>query len=383
MVKIKLLTGVMLLSMLALLLGACAPQPLPTPSPAPTPEPSPAPSPTQPPAPSPIPAPAPAPTPQLSLGTVEVYVTDAPPGQEITAVLLTISSLEIHRAAAEQEQEQEQEGSDNETQEREQEQEQEQEGQGEWIAIEISGDMATFDLLKVKGIEEFFGDAEVEEGKYTQIRLTVEEARVALNGGEPQEAKVPSDEVKIVRPFDVKAGETTAILLDFDAEHSVIITGADNIQVKPVVKLSIEQKGQSGKTEDKEKDDEEDENKEEEPGEEISLEVSCEEFQSGKHISREIDIPVGGMLVITLCSNPTTGFQWSETANISDTAVLKQVSHEFIPSQGANQTGAAGKEIWSFRALSEGESLVSFEYSRPWQGGEKGEWTFELEVEVE
>ena len=383
MLKLKLISGVMLLSMLAFLLGACAPQPLPTPTPTPSPLPTPSPTP----APTPAPAPVPAPTPQPALGTVQVYVTDAPPDQEITSVNLTVSRLEIHRATAEQEQEQEQEGSDNETEE----QEQEQEGQGEWISINITGNMTTFDLLKVKGVEEFFGDAEVEAGKYTQLRLIVDEARVALNGGEPQKAKVPSNEVKIVHPFDVTTGENTAILLDFDAEHSVIITGAGDIQVKPVVKLSIKP-GQSGKPEDKGKSDEDqeenegediEEEEEEASTEEVSLEVTCEEFQSENHISREIGIPVGGTLMVTLCSNPTTGFQWSESANISDTSVLEQLSHEFIPPQGANQTGAAGQEVWTFQALSEGDSTVSFEYSRPWQGGEKGEWTFELLVEVE
>jgi inhibitor of cysteine peptidase len=89
------------------------------------------------------------------------------------------------------------------------------------------------------------------------------------------------------------------------------------------------------------------------------------------------------MLVLSLCSNPTTGFQWSETANISDTSVLEQVSHEYIAPKGSAKAGAAGQEVWTFRALSEGDSTVALEYSRPWEGGEKGEWTFELAVEVE
>lgn len=389
MTRIKLFAGIMLLSMLAFVFTACAPTPELTPEPAPAPAPVPAPSP----APSPTPTPAPTPTPQPASGTIDVYVTDAPPDKNVTAVLLTVSSLEVHLAAAEMEQEQEQEQSEsgNLTQEQEQEQEQEEGNGGEWISINISDDMSTFDLLKVKGIEEFFGSSEVAAGKYTQVRLIVDKAEVAVDNGEPQEATVPSGELKIVRPFTVESGETTTLLIDFDAERSVVFTGSGKIQVKPVVKLSIEQGEKSGKPqddEDKDKDEEEDEDEDEEELEEeieASVEVSCDEFASANHTSRELEVVAGDLLMVTLCSNPTTGFEWSETANISDTSILEQVSHEFIPPQGdqSSQTGTPGQEVWVFQALEAGTSTVYMEYSRPWQGGEEAIWTFELIVIVE
>ncbi len=369
MIKTKLFAGVLLISVLSLLFGACV---SPTPSLTPT---------------SPL-----SPAPQSALGNVAVYVTDAPPEKEVTAVLLTISQLEIHKAVTEQEQEQEQSGSDNETpkREREQEQEQDQEGQGEWIIIDISDNMATFDLLEVKGIKEFFGGAEVEAGKYTQLRLIVDKAEVTTGDNVTQEATIPSQEVKIVRPFDVKVGETTTILLDFDAEHSVVFTGSGKIQVKPVVKISIEQESQSGKPEEaagKEEDEEKEQSEEiEESVEGISLEVSYEEFQDENHITREVEISVDSQLEVTLYSNASTGFQWSEMAEIGDSAILEQTSHEFQspqPQSGQNPLpGAPGKEIWTFHALKEGTTKIYLDYSRPWQGGEKGEWTFELTVTV-
>jgi len=353
MIKIKLIAGVMLLSMLAFLFVACAPQAQPAPTP----------------------SPAPVPTPQPALGTVEVYVTDAPPDKEVTAVLLTVSSLEIHKAGAEMEQEQS--GSGNQTQE----QEQEEENGGEWISINISDNMSTFDLLKVKGIEEFFGSSEVAPGKYTQLRLIVDKAEVTTADNVTQEANVPSKELKIVRPFTVEEGETTSLLLDFDAEHSVVFAGSGKIQIKPVVKLSIESGSQSAKPE-KEAEEEEEELEEEI---EASLEVPCDEFGSENHTSREAEMPVGSLLAVTLCSNPTTGFQWSETAEISDPSVLEQVSHKYIPPEGGQspQVGTAGQEVWVFKALETGTSTVYMEYSRPWQGGEKAVWTFELAVTVE
>lgn len=63
---------------------------------------------------------------------------------------------------------------------------------------------------------------------------------------------------------------------------------------------------------------------------------------------------------------------------------MEQVSHEYVPPQGTqSQVGASGREVWVFRALEKGTTTVYMEYSRPWQGGEKGVWTFELTVNVE
>jgi predicted secreted protein len=43
--------------------------------------------------------------------------------------------------------------------------------------------------------------------------------------------------------------------------------------------------------------------------------------------------------------------------------------------------GTPGQEVWTFNALKAGESTISLDYS--WLGGEKGEWTFVLNVVVE
>ena len=115
-----------------------------------------------------------------------------------------------------------------------------------------------------------------------------------------------------------------------------------------------------------------------------SIEVSCDDFYKQANISKEVQVPVDGSLTVTLCSNPTTGFQWSEEAQISDSGVLKQEVHEFIgpESEPPPPPGTPGQEIWTFKALKKGTSTVSMEYSRPWEGGEKGEWTFVLTVVV-
>jgi len=117
-----------------------------------------------------------------------------------------------------------------------------------------------------------------------------------------------------------------------------------------------------------------------------TVEVSCDDFMAGNHITRHVEVSTGETFTVTLCSNASTGFQWAESAQVSDKGVLRQTSHEFIPPGGKDDEspapGTAGKQQWTFEALRKGTTEVSLEYSRPWEGGEKGEWTFTLTVVV-
>jgi len=114
-----------------------------------------------------------------------------------------------------------------------------------------------------------------------------------------------------------------------------------------------------------------------------SVEVSCDDFMKLQHISEEVEVAVDGSLTVTLCSNPTTGFQW-ESPQITDQTVLEQVDHKLVmpESEPPPPPGTPGQEVWTFKALREGTSTISMEYSRPWEGGEKGAWKFDLTVVV-
>jgi heat shock protein HslJ len=182
--------------------------------------------------------------PSATTSTLKVYVTDAPPSDEVTGIMVTIAEVQVHKAVAEQEQV----GSDNQT----------QQDEGEWITIDISDNATTFDLLQIKGIEQFLGASEVAVGKYTQVRLVVDTIQVSLGDGELQDATVPSNELKIVRPFDVVAGEATVLTLDFEADKMVTVTGPGKIIVKPVIKLTVRQEKPTGQKD--------------EPKQEVSLE---------------------------------------------------------------------------------------------------------------
>ena len=119
--------------------------------------------------------------------------------------------------------------------------------------------------------------------------------------------------------------------------------------------------------------------------EQVSVEVSCDDFYQNHHISKGVQVAIGDSFSVTLCSNPTTGFEW-ESARISDQTVLQQIDHRFMPPEDLGDRppppGSPGKEVWTFKALKKGTSSMSVEYSRPWEGREKGEWTFVLTAVV-
>jgi inhibitor of cysteine peptidase len=114
-----------------------------------------------------------------------------------------------------------------------------------------------------------------------------------------------------------------------------------------------------------------------------TLEIDCAEFQEDQHFTWEVDVSPGDSVVVALCANPSTGFQWSESAVMSDDTVVRQVSHKHVPAKGDDTVGSAGREVWTFKALSSGTSSISMQYEQPWEGGLKREWTFTATVTVE
>ena len=121
-------------------------------------------------------------------------------------------------------------------------------------------------------------------------------------------------------------------------------------------------------------------------GQKAWVEVSCNEFNDNNHIVQMLEVHLGETetFEVKLCSNPSTGFRWSEEAQISDPAVMQQEDHKFIgpESKPPPPAGTPGQEVWTFKALKQGSSDIYLEYSRPWEGGEKGEWTCTVNVVV-
>lgn len=93
---------------------------------------------------------------------------------------------------------------------------------GTWITIYQNASGLDIDLLAVQGdLAAFVGEADLEAGKYTQIRFTVESAYGIDNDGERVEIEVSSGAVRVVRPFEVDADMESRIVIDIDLDRSL------------------------------------------------------------------------------------------------------------------------------------------------------------------
>ena len=167
------------------------------------------------PAPPEEPTKLPAPQTPADLGTLEIRVTDQPT-EGATSILVTVRNIEVKVSG---------DG-----------------GDAGWRTV--IAEARQFDLVKVRGIEKILGSATLEPGRYQQIRLEVAEAVLTIRGNE-RAAAVPSEKLRLVGGFDVTAGVTTILSLDFDADRSIIFRPGAGPQLKPVVKLLVRSGSQS------------------------------------------------------------------------------------------------------------------------------------------
>lgn len=74
----------------------------------------------------------------------------------------------------------------------------------------------------------------------------------------------------------------------------------------------------------------------------------------------------GEIFSITLESNPTTGYSWSIEEPLPE--ILQKVSNEYKPDDTYGDiVGSGGHEIWTFKAISKGNTTLTFQYSRHWE----------------
>ncbi len=96
----------------------------------------------------------------------------------------------------------------------------------------------------------------------------------------------------------------------------------------------------------------------------------------------QIELELGKLLVVTLESNPSTGYRWELIEN--NESILKQFGQaEFKPSETSNprMVGAGGWEIFRFKAVNAGQTTLELVYHRSWEDVEPLK-TFSIQVVV-
>lgn len=144
-------------------------------------------------------------------GRLVLLITDGPGDLNISEALVTMSEVRVHYAGID-----------------------ENGTIGEWITI--VDEPQTFDLIALQNVTEIFGEANLSAGWYTQIRLHVDQALVTIDGVQ-YDLKIPSKNVKIIKPWRIQDNETLILTLDFDVQKSVHKTGNNRYILRPTIKV--------------------------------------------------------------------------------------------------------------------------------------------------
>lgn len=111
------------------------------------------------------------------------------------------------------------------------------------------------------------------------------------------------------------------------------------------------------------------------PAKEVQLDASAN--------GRQVELQKGQTLVITLESNPSTGYSW-EVVELEESILRQMGEPEFKVSDPREPPppGAGGWETFRFEATNAGQTALQLVYRRPWEEGEEPLETFSLQVVV-
>lgn len=117
------------------------------------------------------------------------------------------------------------------------------------------------------------------------------------------------------------------------------------------------------------------------PAPAAAVTIDCDAFAATPQATAAVDVPVGSAVIVSLCSNPSTGFRWEAPVS-SDPSVASVGGWTYVAPVDATQPGAGGTEALTLVGGATGHATVSASYDQPWDGGQKGAWTLTLDVVV-
>jgi hypothetical protein len=151
-------------------------------------------------------------SPETGQGQVKITMVDAPASYD--EVNIVVIRVEVHKADAD--------------------------SNNGWFVI--NNDSATYDLLLLRnGASVVLGDHPLDAGHYTQIRLIIGTGSNVVVDGVTYPLEIPSGEqtgVKLNHSFVIEDGLLYELLLDFDAERSIVVTGNGEYKLKPVIRVT-------------------------------------------------------------------------------------------------------------------------------------------------
>lgn len=114
-------------------------------------------------------------------------------------------------------------------------------------------------------------------------------------------------------------------------------------------------------------------------GGDAPTEVQLTKADDGKTVT----VALNGTVIVALASNPSTGYSWAVVATEPANLELEGEPTYVPPGSTTPVVGAAGTEVFTFKAIKTGTSKLSMAYSRSFETGVEPEETFKVTVKVE
>ena len=142
---------------------------------------------------------------------LKVYLVDSP--ASLDSVIILVNRVEVHKADSD--------------------------STGGWYVINDS--LRAFDLLQLRnGASSVLGDSILEPGMYTQIRLILAEGSYVVEDGIKHDLTVPSGlqtGIKLNHEFTLEPDNIYELVLDFNVDKSIHITGNKKYMMNPVIRV--------------------------------------------------------------------------------------------------------------------------------------------------
>ena len=144
-------------------------------------------------------------------GRLKMYLVDAP--ASFDSVIICVERVEVHKS-----------GNDS---------------TSGWFIINDS--TRYFDLLLLtNGASSVLGDTSLPAGQYTQIRLIIGPGSYVIDNGIKHDLEIPSGSqtgLKLIHQFTIEQGKLYELILDFNVDKSIIITGNGRYKLKPTIRV--------------------------------------------------------------------------------------------------------------------------------------------------
>jgi hypothetical protein len=148
-----------------------------------------------------------------SSGTLSMAITDAKPAipAGIAQLLVTVDEVSVHRSG------------------------------GGWTSLPLAQTPFTLDLLEFSdgNATKLVPQVTLTSGKYTQLRLGIQSAMIITDSGTQIPVAIASSDLKTDKNFDfeVTGGGAVVLTVDFDLSQSLVATGSNQYQLKPVLHI--------------------------------------------------------------------------------------------------------------------------------------------------